>query len=85
MKEQEKEIRLQQVEQIRFALFELSEEDRVLISLRFLEEKSNQEIAGILKVDNRHVAVKVHRALNKLRRACEKKFPSFDSNVEEAS
>lgn len=61
------------VEKLLVCMQSLSLEDESLISMRFLEGLSNKEIAQQWGIDNRHVAVKVHRSLEKLRKIYEQK------------
>lgn len=46
----------------------LSEDDQTLITLRFVEEMEIGEIAKILKESENNVSVKIHRAVEKLRK-----------------
>jgi DNA-directed RNA polymerase specialized sigma24 family protein len=46
---------------------ELSPVYQEILSLRFIEDKSNKEIADLLGRSNRYVALKVHRGLKSLR------------------
>jgi len=52
---------------IQEGLLMLTDNDQKLVSLKFFEEKSNEEIAEIVGLQKQHVAVQMHRALKKLR------------------
>jgi len=49
-------------------LSELPAAQQEVLTLRFMENLPNQEIADVLGCSNRHVAVKIYRALKSLRR-----------------
>jgi RNA polymerase sigma-70 factor (ECF subfamily) len=68
------ELRIQQHEQyeeIRQALARLSDKDRELISLRFFEDLSVQEVSEVLNISITNVYVRLHRALKRLKAAME--------------
>ncbi len=48
------------------ALQQLSEEDQTLLTLKYVEDYSNQDIAELLKISPNHCGVKLHRALQRL-------------------
>ena len=56
---------------VRAALAQLSGRDRELIALKFHAGLSNREIAGVLGVSESNAGTLLHRALTRLRRACE--------------
>jgi RNA polymerase sigma-70 factor (ECF subfamily) len=53
------------------ALSKLSQRDRELITLRYFEELSHAEIAEVLGCSVQNVYVRLHRALNRLRKQLE--------------
>lgn len=68
------ELRIQQNEQyeeIRKALTQLSDKDRELISLRFFEELSAEEVSEVLNISTTNVYVRLHRALKRLKASME--------------
>jgi RNA polymerase sigma-70 factor (ECF subfamily) len=63
------ELRIQQREELdalRAALRELSDEHQTILILRFVERKSHQEVAHIMNKSTRAIATAQHRALKKL-------------------
>lgn len=48
------------------ALQQLSAEDQSLLTLKYVEDYSNQEIAEVLQISPNHCGVKLHRALQRL-------------------
>jgi RNA polymerase sigma-70 factor (ECF subfamily) len=52
-------------------LAELSAAERELIALKFFAGLANAEIAGVLGVSESNAGTKLHRAVNKLREACD--------------
>lgn len=48
------------------ALQKLSDEDQTLLTLKYVEDYSNQEIATILNISPNHCGVNIHRALQRL-------------------
>jgi RNA polymerase sigma factor (sigma-70 family) len=57
-------------ETVRAALATLEPRDRDLISLKFQAGLSNVEIGRVLAMSESNVGTKLHRAMEKLRRAC---------------
>jgi len=49
----------------------LEPRDRELISLKFFAGLSSAEIASVISVGERAAAMRVHRTIEKLRRACD--------------
>ena len=60
--------------QLRRALATLPAREAEIFALRFFEERSNQEIAGLLGISQVHVAVILHRT----RRQLQKEIRSYD-------
>ncbi len=60
--------------EINAAIMELPESYRVVITLRYQMDFSNQEIAGILETSRENVEVRIHRARKALRRLILKKW-----------
>jgi RNA polymerase sigma factor (sigma-70 family) len=56
---------------VRAGLARLAPRDRELIALKFFAGLSNPEIAGVLGVSASNAGTLVHRALTKLRKACD--------------
>jgi RNA polymerase sigma-70 factor (ECF subfamily) len=48
------------------ALQKLSAEDQTLLTLKYVEDYSNQDIATLLNISPNHCGVKLHRALQRL-------------------
>ncbi len=48
------------------ALHQLSEEDQTLLTLKYVEDYSNTQIAEILNISPNHCGVNIHRALQRL-------------------
>ena len=61
----------EQHSQLRTALAQLSAKDRDIISLRYFEEFSSEEVAEILGCSTQNVYVRLHRALGRLRQQLE--------------
>jgi RNA polymerase sigma-70 factor (ECF subfamily) len=57
-------------EQILAALASLDARDRDLVALKFIGELSNTEIARVLRISESNVGTRLHRAVDKLRKAC---------------
>ena len=57
-------------ETVRAALAELEPRDRDLVALKFHAGLSNAEIARVLELSESNVGTKLHRTMEKLRRAC---------------
>lgn len=57
--------------QIRAAMARLSARDRELIALKFFAGLDNAELAGVLGVSESNAGTKLHRAMTKLRSACD--------------
>lgn len=57
---------LEELDSLRSALDQLSEEHRTILILRFVERKSHSEVAFILNKSERAIATAQHRALKKL-------------------
>ena len=53
------------------ALAQLSDKDRDIISLRYFEELSSEEVAEILGCSTQNVYLRLHRALGRLRQQLE--------------
>lgn len=58
-------------ERLRGALEELSELDREVLLLRHFEELSNQEVASVLKIEQKAASIRYFRALARLRSVLE--------------
>jgi RNA polymerase sigma factor (sigma-70 family) len=58
-------------EEVRAALASLDGRDRDLIALKFAGGLSNQEIARVLGISETNVGSRLHRAVEKLRKACQ--------------
>jgi RNA polymerase sigma-70 factor, ECF subfamily len=58
-------------EEVRAALAELDPRDRDLVALKFAGGLSNGEIAGVLGISETNVGSRLHRAVEKLRKACQ--------------
>lgn len=56
---------------IRAALARLDPRERDLVALKFFAGLSNREIAGVLGVSESNAGTMLHRAVQKLRRACD--------------
>jgi RNA polymerase sigma-70 factor (ECF subfamily) len=56
---------------VRAALESLDARERELIALKFHAGLSNEEIAGVLRISESNAGTRVHRAVTKLREACE--------------
>ena len=56
---------------LRSAMDKLSHRERELIALKFFAGLSTAEIANVISVGERAAAMRVHRAIEKLRRACD--------------
>lgn len=55
---------------VRAALLRLDARDRELVALKFAAGLSNAEIARVLGISETNAGTKLHRTLEKLRRAC---------------
>src|SRR3954454_9696100 len=62
--------RLLRREEVRAALATLDPRDRDLVLLKFAGGLSNGEIAGVLRISESNVGSRLHRAVEKLRKAC---------------
>jgi RNA polymerase sigma-70 factor (ECF subfamily) len=60
-----------QREEVRRALASLDPRDRDLIALKFAAGLNNTEIARVLRLSESNVGTRLHRAVDKLRKACE--------------
>jgi RNA polymerase sigma-70 factor (ECF subfamily) len=56
---------------LRTALARLTPRERELVALKFFAGLSNAEIAGVLGVSESNVGTRLHRTVEKLRRACD--------------
>src|SRR3954466_1097053 len=63
--------RLIRREEVRAALATLDVRDRDLVALKFAGGLSNGEIAGVLRISESNVGSRLHRAVEKLRKACQ--------------
>jgi RNA polymerase sigma factor (sigma-70 family) len=63
--------RLIRREEVRAALATLDARDRDLVALKFAGGLSNREIAGVLRISESNVGSRLHRAVEKLRKACQ--------------
>jgi RNA polymerase sigma-70 factor, ECF subfamily len=68
--DEEAERRLRR-EEVRAALATLDPRDRDLVALKFAGGLSNGEIAGVLGISESNVGSRLHRAVEKLRKACQ--------------
>ncbi len=57
---------------VREAMIRLSDKDQELLRLRYYEELSHEEIGQVLNSSGRNVAVRLHRALKRLRNQMER-------------
>jgi RNA polymerase sigma-70 factor, ECF subfamily len=55
---------------LRSAIEELSARERELVALKFFAGLTNAEIAGVIRVSETNAGTKLHRVIQKLRRAC---------------
>jgi RNA polymerase sigma-70 factor (ECF subfamily) len=60
-------IRLEKIEQLRDALLELSDDHRIILTLREMQEKSYEDIAEILEISIGTVRSRLSRARNALK------------------
>jgi RNA polymerase sigma-70 factor (ECF subfamily) len=60
--------RWQQYDEIQIALSRLSKRDQEILRLSYYEELSHEEIGEVLDCSSRNVAVRLHRALKRLRK-----------------
>jgi RNA polymerase sigma factor (sigma-70 family) len=58
-------------EEVRRALASLEPRDRDLVALKFAGGLSNGEIARVLRLSESNVGTRLHRAVDKLRKACQ--------------
>jgi RNA polymerase sigma-70 factor, ECF subfamily len=58
-------------DEVRAALASLDGRDRDLLALKFAGGLSNAEIAGVLRISESNVGTRLHRAVEKLRKACQ--------------
>ncbi len=56
---------------LRAALGELNGRERELVALKFFAGLDNSEIAGVLGISESNAGTKLHRTIEKLRRACD--------------
>jgi RNA polymerase sigma factor (sigma-70 family) len=56
---------------VRAALAGLSGHERDIVALKFAAGLSNAEIAGVLRISESNVGTRLHRTVDKLRRACD--------------
>ena len=56
---------------LRTAMAQLSPRERELVALKFFAGLSNSEIAGVLGVSDSAAGTRLHRTVEKLRRACD--------------
>jgi RNA polymerase sigma-70 factor, ECF subfamily len=59
-------------EKVRALLPGLPEDDQEVLSLKLFADRSNEEISEVTGLKKQHVAVRIHRALKKLRQELEK-------------
>lgn len=59
------------------AMSRLKEKDRQVLSMKFVTELKNTEIAGLLGISESNVAVSIHRSLKRLKKLVEKEGGSF--------
>lgn len=64
-------------EKVQEILPALEPDDQTVLALKFFEDKSNDEISQVVGLDKAHVAVRIHRALKKLRVELKKKNISY--------
>lgn len=72
----------QQKDALDVALAQLSKRDQEVLRLSYFEELSHPEIAEILGCSNRNVAVRLHRALHRLRKQMDQQTQEALLNVE---
>jgi RNA polymerase sigma-70 factor (ECF subfamily) len=58
-------------ERVRAALEQMSETDREILLLRHFEELTNQEVASVLKIEQKAASIRYFRALARLRKVLE--------------
>jgi RNA polymerase sigma factor (sigma-70 family) len=63
--------RLIRRDEVRAALTTLDPRDRDLVALKFAGGLTNAEIAGVLRISESNVGSRLHRAVEKLRKACQ--------------
>ena len=73
MNEKEKELAESRHERIMLALAKMSAADRQIIQWRHIEEKSNDEIAGLLAITTASATNRIYRCLQRLRELVEEK------------
>ena len=56
---------------LRQAMEKLSARERELVALKFFAGLTTAEIASVISVGERAAAMRVHRTIEKLRRACD--------------
>lgn len=64
-------------EQIQGILPSLDDDDQTVLTMKLFAEKSNDEICQVVGLSRAHVAVKIHRALKKLRIELKKRGISY--------
>jgi len=67
IEQEDYEERVAKYEKIRKALFELKDEYAEIITLKYLEEKDNSEIAELLNITEGNLRVKLFRAIRKIK------------------
>lgn len=60
--------RFEQYDEVQIAMSRLSKRDQEVLRLSFYEELSHEEIGEVLDCSSRNVAVRLHRALKRLRK-----------------
>lgn len=63
--------RAERTQQLHAALCELAEHDREVLALRHFEELSNQEVADVLRIDQKAASIRYFRALKRLKSSLE--------------
>ena len=56
---------------LRAALASLAPRERELVALKFFAGLSNAELAGVIGVSETNAGTRLHRVIEKLRRACD--------------
>lgn len=59
------------IEKVQSVLPLLDDSDQQVLTLKLFADRSNDEISEVMKLEKAHVAVRVHRALKKLRKKLE--------------
>ena len=64
-------------EQVQEILPSLEDDDQTALSLKLFADKTNEEISEVMGLDKAHIAVRIHRALKKLKIVLDEKGVDF--------